>query len=996
MKTLKWYLFVISCIFVCLSTHVWAAAACAPFGQTGTGMITTAGQSVSCTFSGNANDVIDWTMTVTSGNLSPFLQLFNSSGKLIRAAANRFANGACAGGAVVEMNTVLLPATDTYTLIVADCSGTNTGNYDLWSQSVLNPLGAKNLPFGTVQSGTISLAAQENTYTFSANANDSIVFTMTTSGISPRIRLYDPQGNPVFDIANRFANGACAGGSVAEATAGPLSLSGRYVLLVGDCSDTLVGSYNIYTQRTNNPTGAVPLPIGQTTSGTISSSAQSNTYEFDAKANDVVDFTMSITGGSMSPRIRLYDPTGKLVFDVANRFANGACAGGSVAEANGKKLSMAGTYLVLLGDCGDVNTGTYDVYFQRTENPSNPTTLAFGKTAAGSITEAAQSNTYTFHANASDRVDFSMTITSGNMSPRIRVYDPTGTLVIDAANRFANGACAGGKVVEANTVLLALTGTYTVLLGDCSDLNTGNYNIYMQRTNSPSGASMILLGQTQSGKVALSAQDNSYVLAASANDRFDFTMQATGFSPRIRLYNPKGTVVVDIANRFANGACAGGTTLEGDTIQLSATGTYTLLVGDCSDMGTGSYVIYGQRTNSPFGFSPMVWGGTTLPRSITSATQNNTYTFGGTANNSIDMTMVTTSGSLSPRIRLYNPDGTLVADVANRFANGACAGGATIGLNSITLTQSGIYTVMVADCSDTNTGNYNLSGQCFGTCPAMPAIHWARPASITFGTPLSAKQLNATSAVWGTFAYTPTSGTVLGVGPKNLSVVFTPTDTTTYSTAEDSVQITVNPPPSVSPTSLNFGNQGINETSAAKTVTLTNAVTGPLTISNIAASTPFAISSTTCGSTLAAGKTCTVSVTFTPTALGAVKGTLSFTDNAPNSPQKASLSGTGVEPATVTPASADYGNQKVGTTSAPKTFTLANNQNAMLSNIMISTSGNFAVSATTCSTTLAAYKSCTISVTFTPKATGTRTGSLIVSDSANNSPQTSSLSGTGD
>jgi hypothetical protein len=147
---------------------------------------------------------------------------------------------------------------------------------------------------------------------------------------------------------------------------------------------------------------------------------------------------------------------------------------------------------------------------------------------------------------------------------------------------------------------------------------------------------------------------------------------------------------------------------------------------------------------------------------------------------------------------------------------------------------------------------------------------------------------------------------------------------------------------------------------------------------------------------LAAGKTCTVSVTFTPRALGAVKGTLSFTDNAPNSPQKASLSGTGVEPATVTPASADYGNQKVGTTSAPKTFTLANNQNATLSNIMISTSGDFAVSPTTCSTTLAAYKSCTISVTFTPKATGTRTGSLIVSDSANNSPQTSSLSGTGD
>src|SRR5260370_25376730 len=177
----------------------------------------------------------------------------------------------------------------------------------------------------------------------------------------------------------------------------------------------------------------------------------------------------------------------------------------------------------------------------------------------------------------------------------------------------------------------------------------------------------------------------------------------------------------------------------------------------------------------------MVWGGTTLSGSITSATKNNTYTFGGTANNSIDMTMGATSGALSPRVRLYNPDGTLVADVANRFGNGSCAGGSTIGLNSITLTQTGIYTVMVADCSDTNTGNYNLSGQCFGTCPAMPATHWTRPASTPFGTPLRATQLDATSPVSGAFVYTPAAGAVLGIRPKNLSVLLTPTDTTTYS-----------------------------------------------------------------------------------------------------------------------------------------------------------------------------------------------------------------------
>src|SRR5258708_29625029 len=155
------HLLVIGCVVVCLSSHALGAA-CTPFGQTTTGTISTAGQSVSCTFSGNANDVLDYTMTVTSGTLSPFLQLFNSAGKLIASKANRNGNGSCAGGAVVEMNSVDLPAADTYTLTVSDCAGTNAGDYDLYSQRVSSPVGAASLPFGTVQSGTITLAAQDN------------------------------------------------------------------------------------------------------------------------------------------------------------------------------------------------------------------------------------------------------------------------------------------------------------------------------------------------------------------------------------------------------------------------------------------------------------------------------------------------------------------------------------------------------------------------------------------------------------------------------------------------------------------------------------------------------------------------------------------------------------------------------------------------------------------------------------------------------------------
>ena len=200
---------------------------------------------------------------------------------------------------------------------------------------------------------------------------------------------------------------------------------------------------------------------------------------------------------------------------------------------------------------------------------------------------------------------------------------------------------------------------------------------------------------------------------------------------------------------------------------------------------------------------------------------------------------------------------------------------------------------------------------------------------------------------------------------------------------------------SFSPASLSFGNQVINTTSVAKTVMLTNTGATSVTISSITTSGDFAILSQTCGSSLAVGAKCNVKVTFTPTVLGKLTGALTLTDNAPNSPQTVALSGTGVLPATLTPANATYAAQAVATTSAPKTFTLSNNQTVALTGIVISTTGDFSVSATTCTTSLIAKGKCTISVTFTPTVTGTRTGKLSVSNSASNSPQTATLSGTG-
>ncbi len=199
---------------------------------------------------------------------------------------------------------------------------------------------------------------------------------------------------------------------------------------------------------------------------------------------------------------------------------------------------------------------------------------------------------------------------------------------------------------------------------------------------------------------------------------------------------------------------------------------------------------------------------------------------------------------------------------------------------------------------------------------------------------------------------------------------------------------------SPSPTSLAFGNELVGSTSSTQTLTITNPGTGALSITSVVASAGYA-ETNTCGSSIAAGASCTVSVNFDPTVSGGDAGTITITDNAAGSPQTVALSGTGVAPVvTLAPTSLTFTSQAVGSTSAPQTVTLTNSGTAALTVSSIGGIGDFAVT-NNCPNSLAAQSSCLLSVTFTPQSTGTRSGFISLTDSATGSPQSIDLTGTG-
>jgi hypothetical protein len=155
-----------------------------------------------------------------------------------------------------------------------------------------------------------------------------------------------------------------------------------------------------------------------------------------------------------------------------------------------------------------------------------------------------------------------------------------------------------------------------------------------------------------------------------------------------------------------------------------------------------------------------------------------------------------------------------------------------------------------------------------------------------------------------------------------------------------------------------------------------------------------------CHTSVGAGANCTINVTFTPSATGSRSASLTITDNATGSPQTLSLTGTGVSAPAVSlsPQGLNFGQENMGLTTAPQTVTLSNTGKASLSISSIALGGaepfDFAQS-NTCGTSVAAGANCTISVTFTPGATGTLSASLSIADNASGTPQTVSLSGTG-
>jgi hypothetical protein len=264
-------------------------------------------------------------------------------------------------------------------------------------------------------------------------------------------------------------------------------------------------------------------------------------------------------------------------------------------------------------------------------------------------------------------------------------------------------------------------------------------------------------------------------------------------------------------------------------------------------------------------------------------------------------------------------------------------------------------------------------------------------------------------AVTGDYSETDYCGTSLPpAGSCTLSVAFTPTApgsryglVTISDDAQGSPQVIsltgtgLGPAAFLNPATPTFPSEPVGVSSTAQIVTLTNQGNGALMIANIQITGDFA-QTNNCPASVAANASCTFNVVFTPTATGTRSGTLTITDNASGSPHSVALSGTGLGTPAValSPATPTFPSEPVGVSSTAQIVTLTNQGNGALTIANIQITGDFAQT-NNCPASVAANASCTFNVVFTPTATGTRSGTLTITDNASGSPHSVVLSGTG-
>ena len=588
-----------------------------------------------------------------------------------------------------------LTAPGTWTILVEDNGNDTAGGYSLSFLNVTGgPLSNGPDPNGgaiasnEIKNGQFNQGVDFDAYTFTGSVGQRVIITgLATGGGSQNtsFELYPPGGGA--------AEAATNSGDVID---WQLLASGTYTIVMEDYGNDNAGGYTIsYLNLTGGPLTSGgdpdggPITSASVKTGTISGVGDLDAFTFTGNLGDrVLVDAVATAGAGFNTSFVLYPPNG------------GSYATYTTGDRFEYQLTSTGTWTILVEDNGNDTAGSYELSLLNvTAGPTTSGSDADGGLIVSNTIHTGQFNqgvdfdAYTFSGTAGNRVILAGLATgAGSHNTSMMLYPPNGSPAEVNTN--------SGDIIDWQ---LLQTGTYTVVIEDYGDDNTGTYTISMLNVTAgplTDGADLdggpITSAGYKTGTMSGVGDLDAFTFTGNVGNRVLIDAVATsgaGFNTTIVVYPPNG------------GSYATYTTGDRLEYQLTATGTWTILVEDNGNDNAGGYEL--SMLNVTAG--PLTGGGDTdggpiLSNEIKSGQFDHgvdfdAFTFSGAAGQRVILAGVATSAAgHNTTMALYPPGG------------GPLEGNSNSGDKlDVQLQHTGTYTVVIEDYGDDNAGPYALS-----------------------------------------------------------------------------------------------------------------------------------------------------------------------------------------------------------------------------------------------------------------------------------------------
>lgn len=362
----------------------------------------------------------------------------------------------------------ILDTAGTWYLLLNEKDGDASGVYYLSFIEVGATACAGNLSCGQSLQGNLAQNTSWKQFRVSASAGQKLVARgQAQSGFTPRLDLFR---------ANGFLASSSQNGRIDYA----IDASGDFYLLISDNAAAGTGTFHLAMQWADDSGCGPTVSYNQNLLAAHASPAEIDGYTFSAIAGDVLVFQSGACSATFDARAELYNAAGQLV--VSDFTDNG------LARLDTVHVPATGLYRLLVMEKEGDETGDYGLSLQKVDPAVGALTLSPGVAAPGALSQAAEMEVYTLTGYQGASVSLTMTVLSGNIQPRMEVYDPQG-------KRIASGSY-GGSTATLTINSLPLNGIYTVLVMAANQCGAGNFELKWLATLS---ASPLSIGFTGAG-----------------------------------------------------------------------------------------------------------------------------------------------------------------------------------------------------------------------------------------------------------------------------------------------------------------------------------------------------------------------------------------------------------------------------------------------------------------------------------------------------------------